>query len=189
MRAGPEVPQIPLFNLYKGSFFETRRISLRDTARLVMGCAVSRNAPAATFSTTSRHPCSPCGHFEVFLGGVFLGGAEKRLVGRGVGGLYYGAKGVAMQDLLRKMVFGFVFLGAVVVGAVALVQSVPRMRAYRQCDAERVRLQGEVDAVRQQVTETRRKIDRFNRSPYYVEYLARENHRVAENEVVLIFED
>ena len=94
-----------------------------------------------------------------------------------------------MQDTLRQLLGAFLVVGLLLGAGVAISKAVPRWRAYQVCCAERERLQGEVDGIRQQITDTKRNIDRFNRSPYYVEYLARANHRVAENEIVLIFED
>ena len=94
-----------------------------------------------------------------------------------------------MQDTLRQLLRAFLIVGLLLGAGVAVSKAVPRWKAYQVCDAERARLQGEVDALRQQITDTKRKIDRFNRSPFYVEYLARTNHRVADNEIVLIFED
>jgi cell division protein FtsB len=93
-----------------------------------------------------------------------------------------------VNDFLRKMMFGFLTMGVLVSVSIAVKCSIPKYRAWRinvaQCD----QLQAEVEEIRDEITQTKRNIDRFKTSPYFVERLARMNHRVADNEIVFIFQ-
>ena len=93
-----------------------------------------------------------------------------------------------MQDFLKRMLVSFIFLGMLVSISVAVRCSVPQYRKWRECTALRRELQADVDGAKAQISETKRKIDRFHSSRWFVEQLARENHRVAENEIVFVFE-
>ncbi len=93
-----------------------------------------------------------------------------------------------MQELLRRVTFLFLAIGTLVSVSVAVKCGLPRMEAWQENRAEQARLEAEVDTVRRQITATKRNIDRFRTSPYFVERLARTNHRVAENEVLFILE-
>lgn len=76
---------------------------------------------------------------------------------------------------------------------VSVVVAVPRIapcHAERDANMEkRESLQADVERLKQEIAGTKRKIDRFNSSRYFVEQLARANSRVAENEIVFIFEE
>ena len=54
---------------------------------------------------------------------------------------------------------------------------------------QRAALRAESDALQRQIAGTKRSMDRLERAPYYVEQLARANRRVADGEVLVIFED
>lgn len=85
------------------------------------------------------------------------------------------------------MTFSFLALGALVSVVIAVKHTLPKQRAWKANEAYRVQLQEEVEQLRADITQTKRNIDRFKTSPYFIERLARENHRVADNEVVFIF--
>lgn len=93
-----------------------------------------------------------------------------------------------VNDLLRKIMIGFLISGVILSGIVAWHFSLPKHQAWRENIAQRDTLQAEVDQIREQITQTKRNIDRFKTSPYFVERLARMNHRVADNEIVYIFQ-
>lgn len=93
-----------------------------------------------------------------------------------------------MNDFLRKMMFGFLTMGVLVSVSIAVKCSIPKYRAWRINVAQRAQLQAEVEEIRDEITQTKRNIDRFKTSPYFVERLARMNHRVADNEIVFIFQ-
>ena len=93
-----------------------------------------------------------------------------------------------MRDLLRKIACFALGLIAIVTTIVLIKVSIPKYQAWRANVAQRDALQAEVDAIRDQITQTKRNIDRFKTSPYFVERLARMNHRVADNEIVFIFQ-
>ena len=93
-----------------------------------------------------------------------------------------------MSELLRKMMVAFLFIGVVVSASIAGKYTMPKLQAWRDNTAQRDALQVEVDQIREQITQTKRNIDRFKSSPYFVERLARMNHRVADNEIVFIFQ-
>lgn len=93
-----------------------------------------------------------------------------------------------MNDFLRKMVKVFLLMGACVSILIALKYAMPNYRSWRENVVRRDALQGEVNTIRDQITQTKRNIDRFKTSPYFVERLARMNHRVADNEIVFIFQ-
>lgn len=94
-----------------------------------------------------------------------------------------------MQDLLRRMMMVFLTIGALVSVSVAMKSIVPSYVAWQENSARRDMLTKELEQVRQQIADTKRDIERFGRSPYFVEQLARAKHRVADNEVLLLFED
>jgi cell division protein FtsB len=71
---------------------------------------------------------------------------------------------------------------------IAVKHTVPSFHAWRENVSQQETLQAEVDSIRDQITQTKRNIDRFKTSPYFVERLARMNHRVADNEIVFIFQ-
>lgn len=93
-----------------------------------------------------------------------------------------------MQELLKRMLVCFTFIGMLVSISVAFRCFVPRYRTWNESLALRQSLQDEVDGLRREIAETKRKVDRFHSSKWFVERLARENHRVAENEIVFVFE-
>lgn len=93
-----------------------------------------------------------------------------------------------MQDLLRRITLAFLFIGTLLSAAVAVKCMVPRYRAWNENRQDQERLQAQVEDIRRQITATKRNIDRFRTSPYFVERLARDNHRVAENEIIFIFD-
>ena len=93
-----------------------------------------------------------------------------------------------MNDFLRKMMFGFLTMGVLVSVSIAVKCSIPKYRAWRINVAQRDQLQAEVEEIRDEITQTKRNIDRFKTSPYFVERLARMNHRVADTEIVFIFQ-
>ena len=64
----------------------------------------------------------------------------------------------------------------------------PRWRLWQENRLAQEQVQAQVEDIRQQITATKRNIDRFRTSPYFVERLARANHRVAENEIIFIFD-
>lgn len=93
-----------------------------------------------------------------------------------------------MQDLLRRILWSaFVVLTLFSVG-MAVRCLVPRWQARNESRQALERLQAQVEDVRLQITATKRNIDRFRTSPYFVERLARDNHRVAENEIIFVFD-
>ncbi len=93
-----------------------------------------------------------------------------------------------MRDLLRKIASFAIVLILLVTTVVVIKISIPKYRTWRANVAQRDALQAEVDSIREQITQTKRNIDRFKTSPYFVERLARMNHRVADNEIVFIFQ-
>ncbi len=93
-----------------------------------------------------------------------------------------------MQELMRRIGIFFVVVIALLSVGMAAKCIYPRVQTYRASHRQRAHLQHEVDALRQQITSTKRDIDRLKTSPYFVEQLARTNHRVADNEIVFIFE-
>ncbi len=94
-----------------------------------------------------------------------------------------------MQDLLRRMMVAFLVIGALVSVSVAVKHAVPSYAILQERRARCAELREELAQVRQQTADTKRDIERFGRSPYFVEQLARARHRVADNEVLLLFED
>ena len=86
------------------------------------------------------------------------------------------------------MVKVFLLMGACVSILIALKYAMPNYRSWRENVVRRDALQGEVNTIRDQITQTTRNLDRFKTSPYFVERLARMNHRVADNEIVFIFQ-
>ncbi len=94
-----------------------------------------------------------------------------------------------MQDLLRRMTFAFMAIVAGVSLLVAVRCLLPTYRQWQSARVQRAALRAESDALQRQIAETKRSIDRLERSPYYVEQLARANRRVADGEVLVIFED
>lgn len=93
-----------------------------------------------------------------------------------------------MNDILRKMIFGFFLMGAGISIIIAVKCTLPKQREWAENKAYCAQLQDEVDEIRADITQTKRNIDRFKTSPYFIERLARKNHRVADNEVVFIFQ-
>lgn len=93
-----------------------------------------------------------------------------------------------MQDLLRKMLLIFISIGTLVSVALGAKALYPRYTAWQANRAERDILQVQVAEAREEITNVKRKMNRFQTSPYFVEQLARANHRVADNEIVYIFE-
>ena len=94
----------------------------------------------------------------------------------------------AVNDFLRKTMLVFLAMGTIVSVSIMVKCAFPKYRSWRENLAQRDALQAEVDDVRAQITQTKRNIDRFKTSPYFVERLARTNHRVADNEIVFIFQ-
>ena len=94
----------------------------------------------------------------------------------------------SVSELLRKMMVTVLVIGVVVSFSIAWKYAMPKHQAWRDNAAQRDALQAEVDQIREQITQTKRNIDRFKSSPYFVERLARMNHRVADNEIVFIFQ-
>lgn len=94
-----------------------------------------------------------------------------------------------MQEIIRKTAVAFL----VIMTLVSVVVAVPRISpglTERSANMEkRAALQADVERLKSEIAGTKRKIDRFNSSRYFVEQLARANARVAENEIVFIFED
>lgn len=92
-----------------------------------------------------------------------------------------------MADIWRKI--GLIVLGMAVVINFAIVAkcAFPKYQEWQNNIAQQATLQTEVDNIRSQITQTKRNIDRFKTSPYFIERLARQSHRVADNEVVFIF--
>jgi len=93
-----------------------------------------------------------------------------------------------MHDLVQRMTFAFVFVGMLVSIALGIRAVRPKWQDWQEHCAEQEALQSSVDDIRQQITQTKGDINRFRTSPYFVERLARKNHRVADNEIVLIFD-
>ncbi|HIV09202.1 MAG TPA: hypothetical protein IAC79_03720 [Candidatus Spyradenecus faecavium] len=94
-----------------------------------------------------------------------------------------------MQDLLRRMAFAFMTIATGVSLLAAVRCLVPAYRQWQAARSQRDGLREQVDDLQRQIMETKRSIDRLERSPYYVEQLARANRRVADGEVLLVFED
>lgn len=93
-----------------------------------------------------------------------------------------------MQDALRKMLIAFVFIGMLVSVSMGARALLPRYQVWQANRDRKAQLQEEVAQAREDITEVRRKMNRFRTSPYFAEQLARANHKVADNEVVYIFE-
>lgn len=93
-----------------------------------------------------------------------------------------------MQDFLKRILFGFIFIGMLVSIAAAVKCTLPRYQAWCESRQLRQTLQGEVAGKQREIAEIKRKIERFRSSRWFVEQLARENHRVAENEIVVLFD-
>ncbi len=93
-----------------------------------------------------------------------------------------------MQEFMRRIGMFFVAVIALLSVGMAIKCIVPRIATNREGQLRRAQLQQEVDQLRQQITMTKRDIDRIKTSPYFVEQLARANHRVADNEIIFIFE-
>ncbi len=94
-----------------------------------------------------------------------------------------------MQELMRRIGTLFTIVIALLSVGMAVKCIYPRVQTHRASAQQRAQLQEEVDALRQQIASTKRDIDRLKTSPYFVEQLARTNHRVADNEIVFIFEE
>ena len=82
-----------------------------------------------------------------------------------------------MQDLLRRIIVSFLVACTLLSVAAAVRYLVPRWRLWQENRLAQEQLQAQVEDIRQQIT-----------SPYFVERLARANHRVAENEIIFIFD-
>lgn len=93
-----------------------------------------------------------------------------------------------MQDLLRRIIVSFLVACTLLSVAAAVRYLVPRWHLWQENRLAQEQLQAQVEDIRQQITATKRNIDRFRTSPYFVERLARANHRVAENEIIFIFD-
>ncbi len=85
----------------------------------------------------------------------------------------------------------YVFIGiALFVNAVLATRCLfPKWRVKEESLALRAELQEQVATRKQDISVLKRKIDRFYSSRWFVEQLARANHRVAENEIVFIFDE
>lgn len=94
-----------------------------------------------------------------------------------------------MQEFIRKTVFVLFVIATFVSFAVAIPRIVPSTAEREANIQKRETLQADVERLKQEIAGTKRKIDRFNSSRYFVEQLARANARVAENEIVFIFEE
>lgn len=94
-----------------------------------------------------------------------------------------------MQELIRKTVIVLFAIATVVSFATAIPRIIPCTAEREANILKRENLQAEVEQLKQEIAGTKRKIDRFNSSRYFVEQLARANARVAENEIVFIFEE
>ncbi|MDO4527632.1 MAG: hypothetical protein Q4C03_02460 [bacterium] len=93
---------------------------------------------------------------------------------------------------MQKTAKTFFYIFGITVGGVLLFIGLSRFfpeyqRWSERCET-RSKLQADVDATRQKIAEINRNIERFQDSPYFVERLARENQRVAKNEVIFILE-
>lgn len=93
-----------------------------------------------------------------------------------------------MQDLLRHIFWASCIVITLFSVGMAAKRLAPRWRARHESRQALEQLQAQVEDIRQQITATKRNIDRFRTSPYFVERLARDNHRVAENEIIFIFD-
>lgn len=94
-----------------------------------------------------------------------------------------------MQEIIRKTAVAFLVIMTLVSFTVAVPRVVPAHAEHAVNTEKRDALQHEVERLKQEIAGTKRKIDRFNSSRYFVEQLARANSRVAENEIVFIFEE
>lgn len=94
-----------------------------------------------------------------------------------------------MQDFIHRTVIAFSIIAMLVSTAVAVPRIIPHHAERKANIQKREALQADVDRLKQEIAGTKRKIDRFNSSRYFVEQLARANARVAENEIVFIFEE
>ena len=94
----------------------------------------------------------------------------------------------AVNDVMRYLMFSVLGLAVLVSLSIAVKYSIPKQREWQENQARRDALQMEVEQVRAEITQTKRNIDRFKTSPYFIERLARSNHRVADNEIVFIFQ-
>lgn len=94
-----------------------------------------------------------------------------------------------MQEIIRKTVLLFLTSLPLVSIVVAVPRITPVRAEHRSNTEKRDLLQADIERLKQEIAGTKRKIDRFNSSRYFVEQLARANSRVAENEIVFIFEE
>ncbi|MEG1479526.1 MAG: hypothetical protein RSD41_00755 [Kiritimatiellia bacterium] len=93
-----------------------------------------------------------------------------------------------MQELIKRIGYGFLIVVALVSATTAIAYLVPQWRTWSVNCVQRELLQTEVDNIQQNIASVKRNIVRFNGSPYFVEQLARSNHRVNDKEIVFIFE-
>lgn len=94
-----------------------------------------------------------------------------------------------MQKLLKTTLYVFIGTFVFVNTVLAVRCLVPKCRVKEESLALRAELQEQVAARKQDISVLKRKIDRFYSSRWFVEQLARANHRVAENEIVFIFDE
>ena len=93
-----------------------------------------------------------------------------------------------MGDFFRRLVFSLLGIATLVSVVLAAQCILPAYREWVERRAVRSDLTRRVDEGAARIAAINRDIDRFKTSPYFVEQLARANHRVADNEIVFIFE-
>lgn len=93
-----------------------------------------------------------------------------------------------MQKTAKTFFYIFLIAAGGVVFSIGLSRFFPEYQRWSERRETRSKLQADVDATSQKIAETNRNIERFQDSPYFVERLARENQRVAKNEVIFILE-
>lgn len=93
-----------------------------------------------------------------------------------------------MNEIFRKMWYCFLCVAVGISLSLVARWSIPLQKDLDAKKAECDALQAEVKTVQNQITQIKSDIDRFNSSPHFVERLARMNHRVADNEIVFIFQ-
>lgn len=93
-----------------------------------------------------------------------------------------------MQKSLKTVFLILAAVAGVVFHLVAWDRCVPEYHRWKERRETRAQLQKETEAIRQEIVETNRNIERFQVSRDFVERLARENQRVAENEIVFVLD-
>ncbi len=93
-----------------------------------------------------------------------------------------------MHDFLKKIGFALFAFLMLLSCAVAVFYTLPQLRIKQSNTERRDALQAELLEIQEEIAHYKRNLVRFNTSPYFVEQLARSNHRISDKEIVFVFE-